>query len=186
MRVRIPYLYEDAFQWYESFDPLGEVLTKPNPTLGTEVVMKTLEYLVRECSWPANRIHLFGFAQGGTIALEVALRWWKDKGKDGPALASIVTVSGPLLSFPSSTAANIPTSVLVFHRTKPSSSELPSGAMAAVRRGFEVVREAKVAGGEGMPGSREEWESVMRFWSENLHRRRVEGLYEVMSGSGQA
>ncbi len=36
--------------------------------------------------------------------------------------------------------------------------------------------------GEGMPSSREEMKPLMRFWSEHLGRRQVEGLYEVMSG----
>jgi hypothetical protein len=36
---------------------------------------------------------------------------------------------------------------------------------------------------EGMPASRAEWEPVMRFWSEGLARRSVDGLYEVMTGS---
>lgn len=34
-----------------------------------------------------------------------------------------------------------------------------------------------------MPRSREEWEPIMRFWSEKLSRRQVGGLYEVMSGA---
>lgn len=38
------------------------------------------------------------------------------------------------------------------------------------------------AGRAGMPASKEEWEPIMRFWSEKLRRRQAEGLYEVMSG----
>jgi hypothetical protein len=36
---------------------------------------------------------------------------------------------------------------------------------------------------QGMPGSREEWEPIMRFWSQVLSKRQVEGLYEVMTGA---
>lgn len=36
--------------------------------------------------------------------------------------------------------------------------------------------------GEGMPRSKEEFEPIMRFWSEQLGRRQMDGLYEVMSG----
>lgn len=37
--------------------------------------------------------------------------------------------------------------------------------------------------GPGMPAAKEEWEPIMKFWSENLARRQVDGLYEVMTGS---
>jgi hypothetical protein len=39
------------------------------------------------------------------------------------------------------------------------------------------------ASGMGMPVSKQEWDPIMRFWSQHLARRQVEGLYEVMSGS---
>ena len=32
----------------------------------------------------------------------------------------------------------------------------------------------------GMPASKEEWESIMRFWSEKLGHRKVSGIYEIM------
>ena len=45
------------------------------------------------------------------------------------------------------------------------------------------MKSIDIGKGEGMPRSREEMEPLMRFWSEHLGRRQVEGLYEVMSGS---
>lgn len=35
----------------------------------------------------------------------------------------------------------------------------------------------------GMPASKEGWEPIMRFWSETVSRRQVEGLYEVMTSA---
>jgi hypothetical protein len=55
--------------------------------------------------------------------------------------------------------------------------------MAAFRKGFQAVSEVKLGASRGgMPASKDEWEPIMRFWSEKLSRRKMDGLYEVMSG----
>ncbi|OBZ74866.1 hypothetical protein A0H81_05128 [Grifola frondosa] len=106
---QIPYLYEQAFQWYESFDPLGELLERPNPTPALDLMMKVLSHLTKDCSWPPHRIHFFGFAQGGSVAVELVLKWWRaeleqqtksDGQRVARPLGSVVSVSGPLLSYP--------------------------------------------------------------------------------------
>jgi len=179
---RIPFLYdEEAFQWYDSFDNLGELLTRPNPTPALDLLSKVLEYLIRECSWSANKIHLFGFAQGGSVAAELGVRWWREKNQsDEPsaALGSIVTVEGPLLSHPTLSKPCL-TPALLFHH---SAAQLPSTALSSLKKGYEAVREVKVRGSEGMPRSKEDWHEIMRFWSEVLERRQVGGLYQVLSG----
>ena len=50
-----------------------------------------------------------------------------------------------------------------------------------MKKGFTKVEEVQKRG-EGMPRSQVEFEPIMRFWSEHLARRQMEGLYEVMSG----
>lgn len=186
MQPRVPFLEEEAFQWYPSFDQLGELINRPNPTPALDLVVKVLNHLTVECAWPSQRIHLFGFAQGGTVAAETGLMWWKlsqIKPEDSPqaqTLGSIVTVSGPLISYPTMTKLS-PTPLLVFHRTAPSESALPSSAMAAFKKGYSHVKEIKI-GGDGMPRSKDEWEGIMTFWSERLGRRLGEDMYEVVSG----
>ncbi|KAI0074929.1 hypothetical protein K474DRAFT_1600699 [Panus rudis PR-1116 ss-1] len=192
---QIPFLYEQAYQWYTSFDPLGDLITRPNPTPALELLDKVLKHLMTECQWPPERIHFFGFAQGGTVAAEYAYHWWqaeltKEKGaeKKGEAysakpLGTIVTVSGPLISWPTPSRL-CPTPVLVVHRPTPSPEALPNNGLAAFKKGFSHVVEAKLsARGQGMPRGKEEMEPIMRFWSEVLSRRQTEGLYEVMSGA---
>jgi hypothetical protein len=174
---RIPYLYEEAFQWYESFDPLGEVIASPNPTKGLDFLAGVLSHLTKDCSWPPQRIHLFGLMQGGSVAAEGVLGWWRQQPQSaGPtdALGSLVSIAGPMLSYPT-IARPCPTPVLVFER----SNTMPSDALTAFRKGFSMVTGVKKPG-EGMPRSKEEWEPIMRFWSEQLRRRQVDGLYEVM------
>ncbi|PIL26395.1 hypothetical protein GSI_12152 [Ganoderma sinense ZZ0214-1] len=201
---QIPFLYEQAFQWYTSFDPLGELIDRPNPTPALELLSKVIEHLTKDCAWPPQRIHLFGFAQGGSVAAEFALTYWRtailqhqkallpsssslDLGPSVPTprtLGSIVSVCGPLLSYPT-LPERCPTPFLIFHRPPPAESALPSDAMTALRKGFIKVEEVKMKG-EGMPRSKEEFEPIMRFWSEYLGRRPMEGLYEVMSGIATA
>jgi len=188
---RIPYLYEHAFQWYPSFDPLGDILTRPDPTSALDYIAKVLDHLVYDCRWPAPRIHLFGFAQGGGVAAESALKWWRrglqqpkqqqqkpDSGSIQP-LGSVVTIGGPLLSYPTLSTA-CPTPILVFHRPSPTEPSLPGDALPAFRKGFSRVVDVKMSG-EGMPRSKDEWYPIMELWSEWLGRRQVDGLYEVMT-----
>ncbi|THH28518.1 hypothetical protein EUX98_g5673 [Antrodiella citrinella] len=200
---QIPYLYEPAFQWYESFDLLGEMLERPNPTSALELFSKVLNHLFDDCKWPCDRIHLFGFAQGGSVAAEFALKWWRtqlekqrsnrikpsedaEEQQDGSelvpkALASIVTIAGPLLSYPT-IKTPCPTPLLAIHRPAPSQTSHRPDEFTALRKAFKNVSEVALPKGEGMPRSRDEWEPIMRFWSERLDRRHVEGLYEVTTG----
>ncbi|KAF8166380.1 hypothetical protein BJ912DRAFT_863162 [Pholiota molesta] len=213
---QVPFLYEDAWQWYPSFDDLGEPIAHPNPTPAIEFLSKVIHHLTSECTWPLERIHLFGFAQGGSVAAEFALASWRAQlqpslkraistsptaisasptavpaAESQPlqlrALGSVVAISGPLLSYPTLSKL-CPTPILVAHRPPPAETALSSSALAAFRKAFTSVTEAKMAGraGAGMPASRDEWEPIMQFWSTHLARRQVEGLYEVMSGMAPA
>lgn len=176
------------------------MIERPNPTVALDLMSKVIAYLTTELQWPLDRIHLFGFAQGGTVAAEFSLAKWKEQlqahrattGGSNKAAASeppmmsigsIVTVSGPLLSHPTLSAPS-PTPVLLIYRPPPSPEALRPDAVKSLQRGFQSVKEIKSsAQRQGMPSSKQEWEPIMRFWSENLSRRRMDGLYEVMSGT---
>ena len=67
------------------------------------------------------------------------------------------------------------------HDRPPAESALPPGAIAAFKKAYEFVVEVN-SKQPGMPSSKEGWQPIMEFWSKNLARRQVEGLYEVMSG----
>jgi len=182
----VPYLDdEEAYQWYESFDNLGELLARPNPTAVLELLEKLLDHLVRDCQWPANRIHLFGFGQGGSVASELGLRWWKSHytgNNPDSALASIVTIAGPPLSYPT-LSKPCASPLLVFYRAESESAKLSGGDLAALRKGYGSIQEVEGTRGEGMPRNKTEWEGIMRFWGSHLSRRLGSGLYEVLTGS---
>lgn len=204
LTYRVPFLYEQAYQWYTSFDELGELIEHPNPTPAFFHLDKIISHLTEDCKWPLSRIHFFGFAQGGSVAAEYAVYKWKKtleeqaklekqraQAKEGeteavasvaPAsFASIVSVSGPLLSYPT-LSTRLPTPALIVHRGSPSELALSASALAAFKKAFARTKEVKIGPRGGMPASKEEWEPIMRFWSEVLQRRQVDGLYEVMSG----
>ncbi|KAF7343418.1 MYND-type domain-containing protein [Mycena venus] len=140
---QVPFLYEESFAWFPSFDELGELIERPNPTPALLLMERIFRHLSDDCAWPANRIHIFGFAQGGSVAVEFGIKMHRE------TLGSIVTISGPLLSYPTLATLSL-TPVLV------------------------AYLEHKMGAEGGMPASKPEWEPIMRFWSEVLARRRVE------------
>ncbi|KAJ7594191.1 hypothetical protein C8J56DRAFT_926154 [Mycena floridula] len=185
---QVPFLEEKAFQWYTSFDVLGDLLDRPNPTSAVELLLKVVIRLVEQHGWSAHQIHLFGFGQGGSLAVEFGLKWWKGlqiqpAESTQTAIGSIITISGPLLSYPTLNSL-CPTPLLVVDRPAPSETAMPAGSMAAFRKGYQSLVEVKLDGQRaGMPSSKEEWQPIMAFWSEKLGRRQDSGLYEVLTGS---
>lgn len=124
------------------------------------------------------------------MAAEVALRWWraelekqrKDAGYAVRPLETVVSVSGPLISYPTLSML-CPTPLLLFHRAPPAESALKASDVSAFKKGFSHFVEVKKGSKDGMPASKEEWEPIMKFWSERLSKRPVGGLYEVMTGT---
>lgn len=99
------------------------------------------------------------------------------------SFGSVISISGPFLSYPTLSSPS-PTPVLVVYRPPPAEPTLTASALTSFRKAFRTVKESKMkVSGPGMPAAKEEWEPIMKFWSENLARRQVDGLYEVMTGS---
>lgn len=148
---------------------------------------RILVYLMTECAWSPEKIHFFGFGQGGSVALESCLAWWtkqlanRSTSASLAALGSVVTVMGPLLSHPTLSLI-CPTSCLAFNRSNDPTAGISKDDLASLKRGFEKVKEVRFQG-QSMPRSEAEWTPIMKFWSERLSRRSAEGLYQIMSGS---
>jgi hypothetical protein len=130
------------------------------------LLLELLDHLTTACGWAAERIHLFGWGQAGTVVVELAralgLR------AQGERLGSAVSICGPLLSTPAlNTSLSLPTPVLYFARTSSSSqSQLLKRTFKS--DGLTIVI---CPGAEGaMPRGAEEWTHVMRFWSGVLVR----------------
>ncbi|KAG6335176.1 hypothetical protein ID866_3920 [Astraeus odoratus] len=43
---QIPFLYEQAYQWYTSFDPLGDLIERPNPTSALDLLSSVFDHLI--------------------------------------------------------------------------------------------------------------------------------------------
>lgn len=171
---RIPLLPEEAYQWCHSFDELGDMISRPDPTPALELLSRILDHLRKDCKWPNEALHLFGFAQGGSVACEAALAFSLSSSSattsssssasssSASRLGSVVSVSGPMLSFPTPRQKST-TPVLLWKRSEEAATT-PSGPL---RKGFEQVTEHTVQakGAGGMPRSQPEWLPIMKYVS---------------------
>ncbi|CAE7218088.1 unnamed protein product [Rhizoctonia solani] len=152
----IPFLDqgEEMYQWYTSFTSLGELIERPNPMPAVERIHKLIGYL-QASGW--SNIHLFGFAQGGSVALESAVRL-------PGGVKSVVSIGGGLVESPTRAGPGSGTRVLYAG---------PRVDEQGLRKGFINVQTENMDGVRMIRG--EEWSLVMRFWSEVLERRGPEG-----------
>lgn len=190
--LRVPLLEEEAWMWWESFDALGEctladlaygtnaaVNTRPDPRHAIEALSGLLGYLRAApedggCGWPAQRIHLFGYAQGGSLVLEtlIALRTAAQ-----PVCGSAVSVCGPLLSLPTfSPPLDTPVCLVTrFPAAAVQSSTQARSVLAAVHKAFKNVTHVNfppkgpMLSEDMVRGA--EWPKVLEFWSRFLKNR---------------
>lgn len=165
-------------------------MPNPDPSKAVKLLCDIVDELREDpYDWQAQRIHLFGFAQGGTLAVETALRYGRARGTE--QLASVVSIQGPLLSLPSKAEAALNTKVLYVYRSRTAAPSAKVKAdVAALERGFsrfKSLRLPEISNGPiGMPNSKQEWEGIMAFWSEQLQStsawQRQGEVYEVTGG----
>ncbi|BGP19207.1 hypothetical protein JCM10213_002097 [Rhodosporidiobolus nylandii] len=204
---RVPLLEEEAWQWWDSFDAMGEIIRNPNPSATLHLLTKVVEYLCAPlpsssasspasssastapqtgCGWHPSQLHFFGYQQGASCAGELALAW--ARAHPTANLGSLVAVSAPLLQLPTvPSTGKAKTKVALVYRGN--TAEERAVQIPAWKKGFETVKEVRLEGGrgrEGMPRGVDEWREIMRFWSETLLRRsalETEGeVYEIDGG----
>jgi hypothetical protein len=187
----IPFLESpEHYSWYNTFDPLFN----PDPSPVLPPLRGLLSTLTSpEIGWDLTQIHLFGWGQGGTVALELAYSIGReglsssssssvsstssasgtgqsDVKRPRRRLGSAVSICAGLLSFPSSDLG-LETPVLYFTRQAPKSA-VQSKSVNGIKRAFKevAVLQGDPKAGEAMPRGREEWEGIMRFWGQVLGR----------------
>lgn len=150
------------------------MIQNPNPTATLALLTGVLEHLTAPvptgCGWRPNQIHCFGFAQGASCAGELALHWARSRPTPEHQLASVVSVSGPLLSHPTWTPPAA-TRVCLAYRAP---DEERAVGVASWRKGFQAVKEVKLPAGrgrQGMPRGMDEWREIMRCVLSVLRRR---------------
>ncbi|KAI0157836.1 Alpha/Beta hydrolase protein [Xylariaceae sp. FL1272] len=141
-----------------------------------DLIQKTL---VATCGWTVNDIVLFGFGQGGSVALGLASRLRSDErvvdvSEGEPAtersFKGLVSIGGPLPTsmIPTLSARDKARSpALICHGRN--SEYLDDDAMETLKREFVDVREVKWKKAEDtMPQNREEMMPIMQFLAERL------------------
>ncbi|RUP47208.1 hypothetical protein BC936DRAFT_146005 [Jimgerdemannia flammicorona] len=203
----IPY-FDDGFEWFPSFDlSTGDNLDSTNNILNpsssnpdlpdahptrlsglhaTRALLTAFltTHLIPHCGFDPSNIFLFGFAQGATVALDLALFGVVRN------LGGVVGVAGYLLGA-QATGERVPERrfegpVLILQ------GEREFSGRAVPEKKFEQLKKfcdpsAKVAqvfvpgkGGE-MPNSEREWRAVHTFFAAHLARRilQLEGMSDV-------
>ncbi|WWC90543.1 uncharacterized protein L201_005479 [Kwoniella dendrophila CBS 6074] len=180
----IPLMDHPSYSWYPTFtstyDPLP--IENHNPTVHLDKLRMLITKLCsKEIGWKLNEVHLFGWGQGGTIALELGLSIGKSPlqipSSDGKTqaykrLGSIISICAPLLTHPTS-SLELETPICNFTRYK-SNSSIHAKQKAILNRVFkkvEFVHAPNQGNVEAMPRNKDEWWGVMKFWGQILIRK---------------
>lgn len=87
------YFDRDTYEWYDEF---SGVSFKKCTTNIQEYIDKLIRiHLVKECGWRLDQVFLFGFSQGGTIALEYLL--WLNENINEAKMGGVIGISTQLL-----------------------------------------------------------------------------------------
>ncbi|KAG0367751.1 hypothetical protein BGZ54_003336 [Gamsiella multidivaricata] len=186
----VPYLEQEGWQWYPSFNNLnGELLGPDSPERMLQVkqlvrpeLIKLIRHCIDHCGFESRKISLFGFSQGGEIALDLAAF-------GGLNLRAVISVAGYLMEEaqndePAVKPSN--TQVLVMQGDK---DDLRTIQEAKARFkylqktfGKANVEQQIVEGmGHGMPASESGWRPLMEFFARVLDHRSttMEGMSNV-------
>ncbi|CAN8096087.1 unnamed protein product [Discula destructiva] len=159
--------------------------TDPGFSRAFDLVMGRLvrETLLDKCGWQLSDILLFGFGQGGSLALGLASKVREglkveeiQEDKDGQPIDSPTTFKGVVSIGGALSASMIPTlsarpkskaPILICHGR--SCEDVDEDAIDVLKREFIDVREVKWSKADsGMPSSREEMLPLMQFFAERL------------------
>ena len=93
-----------VFSWFDYFDPAtyewyddgsSESLKSCTNNIKQHIDRLIRVHLVKECGWQLEQIFLFGFSQGGTMALEYL--YWLNEQQKQASLGGVVAVSSQVL-----------------------------------------------------------------------------------------
>ena len=131
------------------------------------------EGLIKQCGYTPNEIVLFGFGQGGMVALGATASFVGE-------LAGVVTIGGPFP--PSEKAIPSPRSTPVLLLGGSSHTIVTSKRIDETKAIFKTLEYHRFnRPGDGMPTNRDEMLPIMRFFARRLRSRSgvPEGSYQV-------
>ncbi|KAL7625642.1 hypothetical protein AAE478_004862 [Parahypoxylon ruwenzoriense] len=159
----------------------GDLDPDPGFSAAERLVLEKLirETLIGKCGWETNDILLFGFGQGGSLALGLSSRIRQservvdiseESKVTGTAFKGAVSIGGPLPAsmIPSLSARQKSrTPALICHGR--SSESLNEDAVDVLKKEFSDMREVKwKKNDDSMPKNRDEMLPIMQFFAERL------------------
>ncbi|KAI0379864.1 alpha/beta-hydrolase [Hypomontagnella monticulosa] len=159
----------------------GDLDPDPGFSKAEQLVLGKLvrETLIEKCGWETNDIMLFGFGQGGSLALGLSSRIrqvervvdvTQGDSATGTAFKGAVSIGGPLPASMISTVTareRSRTPVLICHGR--SSETLDEDALDLLRKEFVDVREVKwKKPDDSMPKNRDDMLPIMQFFADRL------------------
>jgi predicted esterase len=170
-----------SFHWGDdiNFDSrTGDIDLDSGYEKSIEIILEQVinNVLIKKCGYKPREVILFGFGQGGMVALQVAAKNPKIE------LGGVVSIGGRLpASFSSSSdAGKARTPVLILGGSR--STQVTRSAVDALKARFGEVEYLKWAKAEDtMPASRDEMMPIMRFFARRLKTRAgvPEGAVEI-------
>ncbi|KAF9916515.1 hypothetical protein BX616_003555 [Lobosporangium transversale] len=177
----VPYLEEEGWQWFPSFNVLtGELLGPDSPERMLQVqqtvrpqLVKFIQHCIDHSGYSPSKITLFGFSQGGEIALDLAAF-------GGFNLRAVISIAGYLMEESQNAvpATKLSTKVLIMQgdRDDLRSIKAAKDRFKYVQRVFgkaNVDQKIIEGMGHGMPSSESGWRPLMEFFALNLDNRSV-------------
>ncbi|KAG0214934.1 hypothetical protein BGX28_001140 [Mortierella sp. GBA30] len=175
----VPYLEEEGWQWFPSFNNMtGELLGPGSPERMLQVkqlirpaLVKFLKHCIDYCGFTSQKIVLFGFSQGAEIALDLAAFGGLD-------LRAVMSIAGYFMdeSQNDEPATKLNTRVMIVQGDKDDLRSVKDAKdkFKYVQRVFGKANTAHkiVEGmGHGMPCNEPGWRPLMEFFATNLHHR---------------
>ncbi len=144
----------------------GEIDLDAGFTRATSVVWEQVisEALIGKCRYQPRDVIIFGFGQGGMVALQLAAS------RPEMEFGGVIAVGGRLPASFSGAGGKAKTPVLVLGGSR--STQVTRSAVDALRASFGEVEYVRWVNGEdSMPANREEMTPIMRFFARRLKSR---------------
>ncbi|KAF9195702.1 hypothetical protein BGZ50_003872 [Haplosporangium sp. Z 11] len=189
----VPYLEEEGWQWFPSFNNLtGELLGPESPERMIQVkqlvrpaLVKFLKHCVDHCGFSSRKISLFGFSQGAQIALDVAAF-------GGVDLRAVISVAGYFMeeSQNETPATTLNTNVLIVQGDKDDLRPVKEAKdkFKYIQRIFGKANAEQIiveGMGHSMPSNEPGWRALMQFFAKILDSRStgLENMTDVFEES---
>ncbi len=171
----LPFPIGPGYQWSDDpqFDTSAGTLDSDSPLVkATNIIVDAIvNVLMKKCHFSPGAIHLFGFGQGGSLALSIPLHESMTK---LPALGGVISIGGPLpLSADHAINTKSRTPICLLGGRKGAFMKDSQSPIKRLKTLYEIVEFhewKKVA--DSMPKNREEALPMMQFFGRRLRDRR--------------